>query len=100
MSTETASGEEIDCVRTGPGTLGGRYLRRFWQPVYLSRDLAKGRAVPIQVMGEHFTLYRGESGSPHVTVHRCPHRGTQLSTAWVRGEDLRCRYHGWTFDPT
>jgi 5,5'-dehydrodivanillate O-demethylase len=51
-------------------------------------------------MNEEFTLYRGESGQPHVTVHRCPHRGTQLSTGFVRGEQLSCRYHGWTFDPT
>jgi len=92
--------EETDFVHTGPGTIGGRYLRRFWQPIYLSRDLAKGQAVPISIMSEEFTLYRGESGQPHVTVHRCPHRGTQLSTGFVRGEQLSCRYHGWTLDPT
>jgi 5,5'-dehydrodivanillate O-demethylase len=100
MSTETTNAEVTDFVHTGPGTIGGRYLRRFWQPIYLSRELAKGQAVPIRVMNEGFTLYRGESGQPHVTVHRCPHRGTQLSTGKVRGEQLSCRYHGWTFDPT
>ena len=100
MSTEATNTEEIDFVHTGPATIGGRYLRRFWQPIYLSRDIVKGQAVPILVMGEEFTLYRGESGQPYVTVHRCPHRGTQLSTASVRGEQLSCRYHGWTFDPT
>jgi len=100
MSTETTNTDEIDFVRTGPGTIGGRYLRRFWHPIYLSRDLAKGRAVPIRVMGEEFTLYRGESGQAYMTVQRCPHRGTQLSTGSVRGEQLSCRYHGWTFDPT
>jgi 5,5'-dehydrodivanillate O-demethylase len=100
MSTEPTSAEEFDFVHTAPGMIGGRYLRRFWQPVYLSRDLARGKAVPIQVMSEQFTLYRGESGRPYVTVHRCPHRGTQLSTGSVRGEQLSCRYHGWTFDST
>jgi 5,5'-dehydrodivanillate O-demethylase len=99
LSTETTNAE-TDFVRTGPGTIGGRYLRRFWQPIYLSRDLAKGQAVPISIMNEEFTLYRGESGQAHVTVHRCPHRGTQLSTGFVRGEQLSCRYHGWTFDST
>jgi 5,5'-dehydrodivanillate O-demethylase len=97
---ETTNPEDIDFVRSGPGTLGGRYLRRFWQPIWLSRDLPKGRAVPIRIMNEEFTLYRGESGRPYVTVHRCPHRGTQLSTGAVQGEDISCRYHGWTFDPT
>jgi 5,5'-dehydrodivanillate O-demethylase oxygenase subunit len=100
MGTAAAHEEEFDFVSTGPGTIAGRYLRRFWQPIYLSRDLAKGKAVPIRIMSEGFTLYRGESGRPYVIVHRCPHRGTQLSTGWVRGEQLSCRYHGWTFDPT
>jgi 5,5'-dehydrodivanillate O-demethylase len=100
MSTETTNAEEIDFVHTGPGTIGGRYLRRFWQPIYLSRDLAKGRAVPIRIMNEGFTLYRGANGQAYVTVERCPHRGTQLSTGSVRGEELSCRYHGWSFDPT
>ncbi|HLH95324.1 MAG TPA: Rieske 2Fe-2S domain-containing protein [Xanthobacteraceae bacterium] len=100
MSTEAKIAEEIDFVQTGPGTIAGRYLRRVWQPVFLSRDLAKGQAVPIRIMSEEFTLYRGESGRPYVIEHRCPHRGTQLSTGIVRGELISCRYHGWTFDPT
>ena len=33
-----------DCLRTGPGTPAGRYLRQFWQPIYHSTDLAAGRA--------------------------------------------------------
>ncbi|HEY3116082.1 MAG TPA: hypothetical protein VGK54_05020 [Chloroflexota bacterium] len=53
-----------DCARTGPGTLGGRYLRMFWQPVHRSSDLAPGRAIPLRIMGEDFTLYRGEGGAP------------------------------------
>lgn len=100
VSMAAVHAEEFDFVHAGPGTLAGRYLRRFWQPIYLSRALAKGKAVPIRVMGEGFTLYRGESGRPYVTVYRCPHRGTQLSTGRVRAEELSCRYHGWTFDPT
>jgi 5,5'-dehydrodivanillate O-demethylase len=99
MSAETANTEQIDFVHTGPGTLGGRYLRRFWQPIYPSRGLAKRQVVPIRIMGDAFTLYRGESDQCHVTVHRCPHRGTQLSSGSVRGEQLSCGYHGWTFDP-
>lgn len=87
-----------DFVRTGPGTLAGRYLRMFWQPVYLARDLQPGRAVPIKVMGEDVTLYRGESGDVHLVAPRCAHRGTQLSTGWVEGDSIRCRYHGWKYE--
>jgi 5,5'-dehydrodivanillate O-demethylase len=89
-----------DYAHTGPGTLAGRYLRRFWQPVALSRDLLPGYAKPIKVMSEDFTLYRGEDGTAHVVAFRCAHRGTQLSTGWVEGNCIRCFYHGWKYDGT
>jgi len=90
----------LDFVHTGPGTLAGPYLRMFWQPVYRVKDLASGRAIPIKIMSEDFTLYRGENGTPHLTAFRCAHRGTQLSTGWVEGDSIRCRYHGWKYDGT
>ncbi|HVA23146.1 MAG TPA: Rieske 2Fe-2S domain-containing protein [Chloroflexota bacterium] len=87
-------------VHTGPGTLGGRFLRMFWQPVYLLAGLRPGRAAPLRIMGEDFTVYRGEGGAPHVVAFRCAHRGTQLSTGWVEGDQIRCFYHGWKYDQT
>jgi len=90
--------DPADIVHTGPGTLAGRYLRRFWQPVYRGEDLAPGQMRPIQIMSEKFTLYRGETGISHVVAFRCAHRGTQLSTGWVEGDGVRCRYHGWKYD--
>src|SRR5579871_1411111 len=87
-----------DFAHAGPGTLAGEYLRRFWQPVYRAIDLPPGHAKPIHIMGEDFTLYRGEGGTPHVVAFRCAHRGTQLSTGWVEGDCIRCFYHGWKYD--
>ena len=87
-----------DLVFTGPGTVAGTYLRRFWQPIHRAENLGPGEAKPIEIMGERFTLYRGETGTPHVVGFRCPHRGTQLSTGWVEGDCIRCVYHGWLFD--
>ncbi|MGH2358715.1 MAG: Rieske 2Fe-2S domain-containing protein, partial [Candidatus Limnocylindria bacterium] len=49
-------------------------------------------------MSEDLTLYRGQSGVAHALAFRCAHRGTQLSTGWVEGDNIRCRYHGWTYD--
>src|SRR5215210_2934026 len=71
------------CAATGPGTLAGRYLRRFWQPLYHAPDLLTGQAVPIRILSEDYTLYRGEDGTPHLIAPRCAHRATQLSTGWV-----------------
>src|SRR5262249_41481681 len=87
-----------DFVFTGPDTIAGAYLRGFWNPVYHAADLKVGRPVPLRIMGETFTLYRGESGAVHLAEARCPHRGTQLSSAWVEGDALRCFYHGWKFE--
>jgi 5,5'-dehydrodivanillate O-demethylase len=82
----------------GRDTPAGRYLRLFWQPLIRMQDVPPGRAKPVEMLGERFTVYRGEGGTPHVTAFRCPHRGTQLSLGWVEGDSLRCRYHGWRYD--
>jgi 5,5'-dehydrodivanillate O-demethylase oxygenase subunit len=87
-----------DFVHTGPGSIAGRYLRKFWQPVCCSYELAIGQALPMRIMDEDFTLYRGESGAAHLVGSRCAHRGTQLSVGWVEGDCIRCFYHGWKYD--
>jgi len=87
-----------DLEQIGPGTPAGNYLRLFWQPVMRAQDLPKGRAKPLEILGEKFTVYRGEDGTPHLTAFRCAHRGTQLSLGWVEDNNLRCRYHGWVYD--
>ena len=89
-----------DIVHTGPDTLAGQYLRTFWHPVWRAQDLPPGRAIPLTILSERLTLYRGEGGAPHLVAFRCAHRGTQLSTGWVEDDCLRCRYHGWKYDET
>jgi 5,5'-dehydrodivanillate O-demethylase oxygenase subunit len=88
-----------DITHTGPGTLAGRYMRTFWQPVFRSSDLPAGRAMPIRIMNDDFTVYRGEGGEVHLLDTACAHRGTQLSVGWVEGDNVRCRYHGWMYGP-
>jgi 5,5'-dehydrodivanillate O-demethylase oxygenase subunit len=84
-------------IRSGRDTLGGRYLRSFWQPVFHGADLAPGRALPLRIMGQDFALCRSEAGTTFLLDARCPHRGAQLAAGWVEGESLRCFYHGWRF---
>lgn len=87
-----------DLRAIGPGTLGGRFLRSFWQPVYAADRLAPGRAVPLRILGEDFTLYRGESGTPHIIGPDCAHRGLALSVGRIEGDCIACLYHGWKYD--
>lgn len=84
-------------VATGPSEPAGLYLRGFWQPVFHAVDLGSGRAIPLRIMGEDYTLYRAESGRTVMLDARCPHRGAQLSAGWIEGDALRCFYHGWKF---
>jgi len=87
-----------DFAHVGPGTLAGRYIRSYWQPVCIAAELKPNFLKRIKFCGEHYTLYRGATGEPHVVQDRCPHRGTALSYGWVEGDDIRCRFHGWKFD--
>lgn len=88
-----------DLFPTGPGTPAGLYLRRFWQPVRVAADLPRGRAEPLTVMNEQFTLYRGTGGRPVVLAPACAHRQTSLSVGTVEDDDIRCHFHGWKFTP-
>lgn len=78
----------------------GRLLRSFWQPVAIASHVETGKALPIRIMGEDLTLYRGESGTPFLVGGHCPHRRTVLHTGWVQGDEIRCIYHGWKFSGT
>lgn len=88
-----------DFAATGPGTLAGRYLRGFWQPVARACDVVPDWPVPVRIMSEELTVYRGAGGAVHAVGGRCAHRGSLLATGWVEGEAIRCRYHGWKFGP-
>jgi 5,5'-dehydrodivanillate O-demethylase len=90
--------ERKDFAHAGPGTLAGRYLRRFWHPIQVSDALQIGRPLRVHVLGEFFTLWRGEGGTVNLVQDRCPHRQTLLSLGWVAGNNIRCFYHGWEFN--
>ncbi len=90
----------VDYIRTGPGTLAGTYLRRFWHPIYCGRNLEPGAAKPLTIMSQKLALYRSQDGQVHCVENRCAHRGAMLSTGWVEGDVIRCPYHGWAYAPT
>lgn len=83
--------------KTGPGTLGGRYLRQFWHPLCLSDDL-KDVPYPVRILGEDLVAFRLPDGRTGLVQRTCPHRCASLEYAQVREHGLMCSYHGWTFD--
>jgi phenylpropionate dioxygenase-like ring-hydroxylating dioxygenase large terminal subunit len=86
-----------ELVRVGPGTPCGEYLRRFWQPVILTKELGE---VPrrLRILGEDLIAFRDKSGAIGLLEAHCPHRGTSLEFGLVGERGIRCCYHGWLFD--
>lgn len=92
------TGPAFDIATTKPGTPGGVFMRRFWHALARSEDLPRGRAVPIRIMSENYTLFRGASGRAQIIAAKCPHRGAQMHLGWVEEDTIRCVYHGWKYD--
>jgi phthalate 4,5-dioxygenase oxygenase subunit len=87
-------------VRTGPGTVMGDLLRRYWVPVLMSNEIAEpdGPQVRVQIMGEKLLAFRDTEGRPGVIGEFCSHRGVSLYFARNEENGLRCAYHGLKFD--
>jgi phthalate 4,5-dioxygenase len=89
-------------TQTGPGTLMGDLLRRFWIPTLLPEELPGPDCPPVrvQLMGEKLIAFRDSTSRVGLIDEFCAHRGVSL---WFgRNEEcgLRCAYHGWKYDLT
>ncbi len=76
-----------------------RFLARVrddWYPVCRSGRLRR-RPLPATLFGTPIVVFRGRGGAPAALLDRCPHRNVPLSLGRVRGDALRCAYHGWEF---
>lgn len=72
--------------------------RGAWHPVALSAELAQGELRAVNVLGEDVVVWRGAEGV-HAWQDLCIHRGVKLSLGRVvDGCELRCAYHGWTYN--
>lgn len=86
-------------TETGPGTPGGNWMRRYWQPVALTEELDTERpVVPVRVLGEDLVLFRNDDGTLGLIDRRCAHRGADLSLGRLEDGGLRCYFHGWLFN--
>jgi phenylpropionate dioxygenase-like ring-hydroxylating dioxygenase large terminal subunit len=89
--------DDVELTRVAPGTPGGEYLRRFWQPVAFARDLGD---VPLRlrILGEDLVVFRDGAGRAGLLHLHCAHRGTSLEFGIPSPRGIRCCYHGWLFD--
>jgi nitrite reductase/ring-hydroxylating ferredoxin subunit len=72
-------------------------LKRCWFPILRARDLGAA-PVAVRLLDVPLVLFRAAGGALSLLEDRCPHRLVPLSLGKVEGGELRCAYHGWTFD--
>ncbi|KRE40068.1 aromatic ring-hydroxylating oxygenase subunit alpha [Paenibacillus sp. Soil724D2] len=67
-----------------------------WHPVLLSSELLD-KPIPVIVLGEKVAVFRTSQGV-HAFKDLCIHRGVPLSLGKVKGDELVCAYHGWSYN--
>jgi phenylpropionate dioxygenase-like ring-hydroxylating dioxygenase large terminal subunit len=72
-------------------------LKRFWYPVIPLSELANGPK-PFELLGEKIVLWLDGQGKPAAVRDRCCHRSARLSQGKIIDGNIRCPYHGWSFD--
>eukprot|EP00854_Cymbomonas_tetramitiformis_P001169 gene1169-1738_t len=70
-----------------------------WYRVCNSDDVARGEVIPVTMCGQELVVFRGKQDDKVGVLHAfCPHLGTHMGHGgWVRGNDLVCPYHHWSF---
>jgi phthalate 4,5-dioxygenase oxygenase subunit len=86
--------------RTGPGTVMGTYLRRYWTAALLSSELPEpdGAPVKVRLLGEDLIAFRDTQGRVGLVDAHCSHRGAPLYFGRNAEGGLRCSFHGWKYD--
>ncbi|MCX6197784.1 MAG: aromatic ring-hydroxylating dioxygenase subunit alpha [Bacteroidetes bacterium] len=75
-------------------------IKNQWYLVCFNNELKKGQILRRKIMGQEIVVFRTESGKISVLEDRCCHRNVHLSLGYVKGEHIKCGYHGWEFDST
>ncbi len=70
-----------------------------WYGVAFASRLATGAVRAIHYFERELALFRDEAGRARVFDAHCPHMGAHLGHGGtVRGDGIRCPFHGWCFD--
>ncbi len=73
-------------TRVGPGTVMGEFMRQYWLPALLSKELPEpdGQTVRVRLLGENLVAFRDSHGNPGMLGAHCPHRGAPLFMAVMK----------------
>ena len=68
-----------------------------WFSVATTKEIKPGRMVEKRYFGREWVLWRAASGALVIQDAYCPHLGAHLGAGSVRGENLRCPFHGFEY---
>lgn len=89
--------ENTELTHVDFGTPMGELMRRYWQPVALSKEL-KDLPKAIRILGEDLVVFRDGGGKTGLVDRHCAHRGTSLEYGKIESNGIRCCFHGWLYD--
>lgn len=69
-----------------------------WLPIAVSEQVNDSAPLRVTAGGREYALFRDTTGAVRAVEDRCPHRRVPLSLGKVIDGNIRCAYHGWTFD--
>jgi phenylpropionate dioxygenase-like ring-hydroxylating dioxygenase large terminal subunit len=70
----------------------------YWYPLAWAHELKVGKTLGRCFAGQPIVLYRGARGTVFALEDRCAHRQVPLHLGVVSGDEIKCHYHGWTYD--
>ncbi len=68
-----------------------------WFAVATSKELRRERVIEKRYFAREWVLWRSASGAPVMQDAYCAHLGAHLGAGTVRGENLRCPFHGFEY---
>ena len=75
------------------------FLRNAWYCAALSHEIGR-KPLGRVFLNEPVVLFRTEDGTAVALDDRCCHRRVPLAMGQMEGDNLRCMYHGFLFDPS
>lgn len=73
-------------------------IKNQWYLAALLPELEEQNPLPKKILGEELVIFKTDSGKIHVLEDRCCHRNVNLSLGEIKGECIKCAYHGWEFE--
>jgi len=69
-----------------------------WYLACLLEELKSSNPLKKKIVGQELVIFQTENGDVGVVEDRCCHRNVHLSLGYIKGDSLKCAYHGWEYN--